>query len=125
MKYIHTENAPNPAGHYSQAVIQNNLVFVSGQLAINPITKERELGPIEKQTELALKNMKAILEASGCELTDVVKTTVFITDISLWDAVNKVYVNFFGDHKPARSIIPTRDLHHGFKIEIEAIAIKK
>ena len=122
MKKITTPDAPKPAGHYSQAAVHNGLVFVSGQLAVDPATGEKKLGSIEEQTEQALKNMAAILKASGSDINHVIKTTVYVSDIKLWDKVNAVYSTFFGDHKPARAVVPTRELHFGFKVEIEAIA---
>jgi len=119
---IQTEKAPTPAGHYSQAVVYNGLVFVAGQLAIDSQTGEKKLGSIEEQTEQALKNVSEILKAAGSELNLVLKMTVFVTDIELWERVNEVYSRVMGEHRPARAVIPTRDLHHGFLIEIDAIA---
>lgn len=119
---VSTQNAPKPAGHYSQAIIHNNIVYVSGQLPIDPKTGEKRLGSIEEQTEQALKNVSEILKAAGCNLNRVIKTTVYVSDIKLWGRVNAVYSKFFGDHRPARAVVPTRDLHFGFQIEIEAIA---
>src|SRR5262249_24933659 len=115
-------NAPTPAGHYSQAVVYNGLVFVAGQLAINPKTGERLTGSIEEQTEQTLKNISEILTAAGSDLSRVLKMTVYISDIQLWGAVNSVYAMIMGDHRPARAIVPVNDLHYGFKIEIETIA---
>ena len=122
IRTIQTEQAPIPAGHYSQAVVYNGLVFVAGQLAIDPQSGEKKLGSIEEQTEQVLKNISEILKAAGSELGLVLKMTVFVTDIGLWERVNEVYSRVMGDHRPARAVIPTRDLHHGFLIEIEAIA---
>ncbi len=122
MRAITTPNAPAPAGHYSQAIVHNGLVFVSGQLPIDPSTGDKRVGSIEEQTEQALRNVAAILEASGSSLDKVLKTTVYISDIALWDRVNAVYSRFFGDHRPARAMVPTRELHFGFQVEIEAIA---
>ena len=122
MKSVFTPKAPRPAGHYSQGMISGNLVFVSGQLPIDPETGEKVLGDIEDQTLQALKNVKAVLEAAGSGLDRVVKTTVYVSDIQLWDRVNRVYAQFFGDHKPARAVVPTRNLHFGFQVEIEAVA---
>ena len=119
---VSTQNAPKPAGHYSQAIIHNNIVYVSGQLPIDPKTGEKRLSSIEEQTEQALKNVSEILKAAGCNLNRVIKTTVYVSDIKLWGRVNAVYSNFFGDHRPARAVVPTKDLHFGFQIEIEAIA---
>jgi 2-iminobutanoate/2-iminopropanoate deaminase len=122
MELIETDKAPLPAGHYSQAIVHCGLVYVSGQLPIDPKTGERRTGSIEKQTRMVLQNLSAILEASNSSLNQVLKVTVFISDISLWGKVNEVYAEIFGDHRPARAIVPTRDLHFGFQIEVDAIA---
>jgi 2-iminobutanoate/2-iminopropanoate deaminase len=122
MEFIKTSKAPAPAGHYSQAVVYNDLIFISGQLPINPETNRKITGSIEEQADQVLKNVKAILEAAGSNLQNVLKTTVYISDISLWGPVNEIYAAYFGNHKPARAIVPTRELHHGFNIEIEAVA---
>ncbi|MCP4536312.1 MAG: RidA family protein [Chloroflexi bacterium] len=119
---ISTPDAPRPAGHYSQAIVHNGLVYVSGQLPIDPQTGEKRTGSIEEQAEQTLKNLAEILRAANSDLNQVVKTTVYVSDIELWGRVNVVYAKFFGDHRPARAVVPTRDLHYGFQIEIEAIA---
>lgn len=119
---INTPNAPQPAGHYSQATVCNGLVFVAGQLSIDPGTGEKKLGNIQEQTEQTLRNVSAILEAAGSDLNHVVKTTAYVANIDDWPAVNAVYEKVLGDHRPARAVIPTGPLHHGFLIEIEAIA---
>jgi 2-iminobutanoate/2-iminopropanoate deaminase len=123
MRKISTQNAPQPAGHYSQAIVHNGVVYVSGQLPIDPKTGEKRVGSIEEQAEQALKNLSAILKAAGSDISRVVKTTVYVSHIELWDRVNAVYAKFFGEHRPARAVVPTRDLHYGFQIEIEAIAV--
>jgi len=125
MRAIFTPNAPKPAGHYSQAIVHAGIVYVAGQLAIDPQTGERRTGSIEEQTEQALKNVAAILEAAGSDLNHVLKTTVYVADIGLWEQVNAVYATIFGDHRPARAVVPTRDLHYGFLVEIEAVAAIK
>jgi 2-iminobutanoate/2-iminopropanoate deaminase len=122
IRTIQTEKAPTPAGHYSQAVVYNGLVFVAGQVAIDPNTGERKVGSIEEQTEQVLKNVSEVLKAAGSGLQFVLKMTVFVTDIGLWERVNKVYSRVLGDHRPARAIIPIRELKHGYLIEIDAIA---
>jgi 2-iminobutanoate/2-iminopropanoate deaminase len=122
IRTVSTPNAPSPAGHYSQAVVYNGLVFVSGQLSVDPQTGEKRLGSIEEQTEQALKNVAEILKAADSDLSRVLKMTVYIADINLWSAVNAVYARLLGEHRPARAVIPTGELHHGFLIEIEAIA---
>lgn len=122
IKRVTTDNAPKAAGHYSQATVYNGLVFVAGQLSIDPATGERKLGSIEEQTEQALNNVLAILQAAGSDWSRVLKMTVYVADINLWEAVNKVYARVLGEHRPARAVIPTGALHHGFLIEIDAIA---
>jgi 2-iminobutanoate/2-iminopropanoate deaminase len=119
---ILTPEAPAPGGHYSQAVVYNGFVFVAGQLAIDPKTGERLTGSIEEQTEQCLKNIDAILQAAGSGLSRVLKMTIYISDIELWGAVNSVYARVMAEHRPARAVVPVKDLHHGFKIEIESIA---
>jgi 2-iminobutanoate/2-iminopropanoate deaminase len=119
---VSTANAPAAGGHYSQAVVYNGLVFVAGQLAIDPRTGARLTGSIEEQTEQCLKNISEILRASGSDLSRVLKMTVYVSDIELWSAVNTVYARVMGDHRPARAVVPVKELHYGFKIEIEAVA---
>lgn len=122
MKLIQTPNAPTPGGHYSQATVHNGLVYVAGQLSIDPVTQEKKLGSIEEQTEQALKNVGEILKASGSDLNLVLKMTVYVSDIALWERVNAVYARVMGEHRPARAVIPTGELHYGFLIEIDAVA---
>jgi 2-iminobutanoate/2-iminopropanoate deaminase len=119
---VSTPNAPAAGGHYSQAVVYNGLVFVAGQLAIDPHTGARLTGSIEEQTEQCLKNIGEILKAAGSYLSRVLKMTVYISDIEMWPAVNAVYARVMGDHRPARAVVPVKELHYGLKIEIEAIA---
>jgi 2-iminobutanoate/2-iminopropanoate deaminase len=125
MKAIQTDRAPLPGGHYSQAIVHGGLVYVAGQLPIVPGKGEKITGPIEDQTRLVLGNLSAILEEAGSSLDRVLKVTVYVSDISFWGKVNEVYAEIFGEHKPARAIVPTRDLHFGFKIEVEAVAAIK
>jgi 2-iminobutanoate/2-iminopropanoate deaminase len=122
MKEIRTQRAPQPAGHYSQAIVHENIVYVSGQLPIDPVTGEKRFGPIEEQADQALRNVSEIITAAGSSMDQVIKTTVYISDIQLWERVNEVYSNFFGEHRPARAVVPTNTLHYGFQIEVEAIA---
>lgn len=122
IKYTQTPNAPTPAGHYSQAVVHNGLVYVSGQLAIDPRTGEKLTGSVEEQTRRTLENVGEILRASGSDLSRVLKVTIYISDISLWSAVNAVYTEVMGDARPARAVVPTKELHYGLLIEIEAVA---
>lgn len=122
MESVTTKNALKPAGHYSQAIIHNGVMYISGQLSVDPDTGEKKFGAIEEETARVLGNIELILKEAGSSKSKVLKTTIYIPDISLWDKVNKVYSEFFGDHKPARSVVPTKELHFGFKVEIEAIA---
>lgn len=122
MQAIFTPKAPKPAGHYSQAIVHHGIVYVAGQLAIDPQTGEKRLGSIEEQTEQTLNNVREILRAAGSDLNRVLKMTIYIADINLWGQVNEVYARLLGEHKPARAIVPTKELHHGFLIEIEAMA---
>lgn len=125
MEIIETKNAPLPKGHYSQAVIHNGIIYISGQLPVNPETGENITGSIEQQARQVMSNLKAILESAGSELSKVLKCNIFISDIEYWGDVNRVYAEFFGNHKPARLIVPVKELHFGFKIEMDAIAVEK
>jgi 2-iminobutanoate/2-iminopropanoate deaminase len=122
IKKIQTPDAPAPGGHYSQAVVHNGLVYVSGQLPIDARTGEKQLGSVEEQTELVLGNIAEILRASGSDLSRVLKMTLYVADIDLWSQVNAVYARVLGEHRPARVVVPVKELHYGFLIEIEAIA---
>lgn len=122
MTRVVSPEAPVPAGHYEQGWVSGQLVFVSGQLPINPQTEEKVRGRASAQALQCLNNVKAVLRAAGTDIDRVLKVTVFVSDIAMWDEINDVYATFFGAHKPARSVVPTRELHHGFNVEIEAIA---
>ena len=119
---VFTPEAPSPAGHYSQAIVHNGLVYVAGQLPINPHMTEKVPGDIAQQTILVLRNLDAVLKAAGSSKDMVLKVTIYVSDISLWGTINKVYGEFFGDHRPARAVIPVKDLNYGYQLELEAIA---
>ena len=121
MRIIHTHEAAQPLGHYSQAIVSGNLVFVSGQIPIKA-NGEQETGSVQDQTRVALDNVDMLLKAAGTSKDKVIKATVFIADISYWPEVNTVYSDFFGTHKPARSAVPTNGLPKGAAVEIEVIA---
>lgn len=121
---IHTPNAPAAIGPYSQAVKTGNLVFVSGQLPIDPATGAFAGDDIASQTRQSLTNVKAILEAAGYSCADVVKTTVLLADIADFAAMNAVYAEFFTENCPARAAFAVKDLPKGALVEIEAIAGK-
>ena len=114
-----------PVGHYSHGIVHNGFVFVSGQLPMNPVTREVETGAIEAQTELALRNVEAVLHAAGTDLNHVVQMTIYVSEMELWDKVNETYARILGEHRPARAIVPVKDLHFDTKIEIQAIAAMK
>jgi len=122
MQFITTENAPAAGGHYSQAVVHNGFVFVAGQLAFVPGQKEHRPGPITDQTERTLRNIEAILQAAGSGLDKVVQMTIYVSDMEVWGDVNATYMRIMGSHKPARAIVPVKELHYGYGIEIQAIA---
>jgi 2-iminobutanoate/2-iminopropanoate deaminase len=121
MKTVLSPHAPAPAGHYSQAKIAAGLVFVSGQLPLRPPSMDIPEG-IEAQLIQAMKNVEHILLAAGSSLEKLVSVQLFITDVSLWPEVNRVYAQVMGAHKPARTIVPVGALHYGALIEINAIA---
>ena len=121
---IHTNNAPAAIGPYSQAVQTGNMLFVSGQIPIDPATGEFAGNDITTQTNQSLTNIKNILAAAGYTLNDVVKTTVLLADIADFAAMNAVYAEFFTENKPARAAFAVKDLPRGALVEIEAIAAK-
>lgn len=125
MEKIKLQDAPEPKGHYSPAVMHNGLIFVSGQLPMNHQTGEVETGAIQVQTEIALRNVERILLEAGSDLNHVLQFTIYVSEMELWDKVNGTYARVLGEHKPARAIVPVKDLHFGTKIEIQAIAAVK
>jgi 2-iminobutanoate/2-iminopropanoate deaminase len=122
MRRIETTEAPVPAGHYSQGIVHRGVVYVAGQLPIDPADRSRPVGPIREQTVQTLRNVEAILRAAGSGLERVLQMTVYVSDMALWDEVNAAYAEVMGEHRPARAIVPTRELRHGYQIEIQAIA---
>lgn len=123
-KIITSSEAPKAIGPYSQAVEDGGFVFTSGVLPVDPVTGEIFGGDVKWQTELILKNLESILKAAGCTLKNVVKTTVFLTDLTQFAEMNEVYSRFFTENTPARSTIQVVALPKGSSIEIEAIAKK-
>lgn len=121
MEYVSTNNAPNAIGPYSQAVKANGLLFTSGQIAINPATKEVEAKTIEEQTTQVCENLKAVVEAAGTTMDKVVKTTCFLADINDFAKFNEIYGNYFVS-KPARSCVAVKALPKGVLCEVELIA---
>lgn len=123
-KIINTKNAPQAIGPYSQAILVNNMLFVSGQIPLDPITMELISEDVEKQTDQVLKNVTAILDEAGFTLSDVVKTTLFIKDMNDFGKINAVYGKYFSSHKPARACVEVSRLPKDVKVEMELIAIK-
>ncbi len=123
MDYVVTENAPSAIGPYSQAVDLGDMIFTSGQIALKPDGKLVE-GDIKIQATQVLTNLSEVLKEAGSSLSKVVKTTIFLVNMEDFAQVNKIYAEFFGDHKPARSTVAVKTLPLNVDIEIEAIAIK-
>ena len=124
MQFITPTTVATPKGHYSPAVVHGQTVYVSGQLPIDH-NGNVQLGPVDEQTTLCLLNMKTILEASGSDLNHVLKVTIYSTDMANWPLINEVYARIFGDHRPARAVVPVGPLHYGCAVEIECIAAVK
>ncbi len=124
-KVIKTDQAPAAIGPYEQGIEVGGFLFTSGQIALDPATGNFLEGNIEEETELVIKNIEAILTAAGLTLKDVVKTTVYLTDLGHFGRVNQVYENFFGESKPARACVQVAALPKGAQIEIDAIAVSR
>jgi 2-iminobutanoate/2-iminopropanoate deaminase len=122
-KAVKTDNAPKAIGPYSQAIIANGLVFASGQIAINPKTGELSTGNIQEQTRLVLNNLKAVMEAAGTSMDDVVKCTVFLADMDEYSQMNEIYGEYFKPPYPGRAAVQVARLPKDVKVEIEAIAV--
>ena len=124
MKAIQTNNAPAAIGPYSQAIEVNGFIFASGQIPIDPATGEFVEGGIKEQTRQSLLNAKSILIAAGTDLNRVVKTTVYLSDMANFAAMNEVYAEFFKEPYPARSAVAVKTLPKGALVEVECIAVK-
>lgn len=113
---------PVPGGHYSPGVVHGGVVYVSGQLGRGPDMSDEAAGDIAQQTQRALAGVAQILRAAGSDMSKLLKVNIYLSDVSLWDAVNSTYRQVLGEHRPARAIVPTGKLHHDALIEIDAIA---
>ncbi|MCI5814751.1 MAG: RidA family protein [Bacteroidales bacterium] len=122
MKAIHSDKAPQAVGPYSQAIVAGNLVFASGQLPIDPATGQFAEGGIAEQTRQSLTNVSQVLAAAGTDLAHVVKTTVFLSDMANFGAMNEVYATFFNQPYPARSAVAVKTLPKDAMVEIEVVA---
>nr|WP_295903532.1 RidA family protein [uncultured Bdellovibrio sp.] len=121
-KVIHTDNAPKAVGPYSQAVQMGDFLFCSGQISIDPKTNEVFTGDIRTQTEMVMRNIDAVLSAAGMNFGNIIKTTIFITNMSDFVTVNEVYAKAFKEAPPARSTVAVAGLPKGVNVEIEVIA---
>lgn len=124
MKLIQTDRAPSAIGPYSQAVVANGMVFTSGQIALTPEGVMLE-DDVVIQTKQVLANLKAVLEASGSSMGDVIKTTIFIASMDDFVTINEIYEEAFGSHKPARSTVAVKTLPKNALVEIDAVALVK
>jgi 2-iminobutanoate/2-iminopropanoate deaminase len=122
MDFVSTDRAPKAIGPYSQATIADDVVYTAGQIALDPATGEVVAGGVSEQTERVFANLGAILQAAGTSLASVVKTTVYLTDMNDFRAMNEVYARAFGDHRPARSTVAVAALPRGVSVEIDVIA---
>ena len=123
-KVIHTANAPQAIGPYSQAIQAGNMLFLSGQIAINPQLGELEMHDIASETHRVMKNIVAVLEAADYALSNVVKTTIFLSNMSHFQEVNTVYASYFNDSFPARETVAVAGLPKNVNVEISMIAVK-
>lgn len=124
MKALHSDNAPKAVGPYSQAIEANGFVFASGQLPIDPATNAFVEGGIKEQTRQSLTNAQSVLKAAGLDLSHVIKTTVFLSDMADFAAMNEVYAEFFNEPYPARSAIAVKTLPKNALVEVECIAAR-
>ena len=121
---INTSNAPAPIGPYSQAVLANGFLYVSGQIPINPITGELTQSSVKEETEQVMRNLNAVLLEAGFDFTHILKTTIFLSDMDLFGAVNEVYGSYFESDFPARETVAVKGLPKGVNVEISVIAYK-
>jgi 2-iminobutanoate/2-iminopropanoate deaminase len=119
---INTANAPSPIGPYNQSVKANGFLFMSGQVAIDPVTNTIEAKTVEEETEQVMKNLKAVLAAAEMDFSNVVKTTIFLSDMSLFQTVNEVYGKYFSENAPARETVAVKGLPKNVNVEISMIA---
>jgi 2-iminobutanoate/2-iminopropanoate deaminase len=119
---VNTSNAPAPIGPYNQAVKANGFLFISGQIAFNPANNLIEAKTVQEEAEQVMKNLEAVLQEAGMQFSNVVKTTIFLSDMSLFQEVNEVYGKYMGDDAPARETVAVKGLPRGVNVEISMIA---
>ncbi|MDD2500870.1 MAG: RidA family protein [Geobacter sp.] len=122
MQSIATDKAPAAIGPYSQAVVAGGLLFCSGQIPLDPVSGELVAGTVEQETERVMENLRGLLEAAGTDFNHLVKTTIYLTDMSDFAAVNQVYGRYFSATMPARATVAVAALPRGARVEIEAVA---
>lgn len=121
MRIIDTPKIPKAAGHYSTVVEHQGILYISGQLPLDPITRQKP-DTFREEVELVLQKLELILQESGSSKSQVLQVRIFLSNIELWPQVNDLYADFFGMHKPARIVVPSPPLHYGCSLEIEATA---
>jgi 2-iminobutanoate/2-iminopropanoate deaminase len=124
LETVTAQGAPAAIGPYGQAVAHGPWVFCSGQIPLVPGTKEMKNGSIQEATEQVLANLKAVLSAAGCSLSNVIKTTVYLADLDEFAGMNEVYAATFGEHRPARACVQVARLPAGARVEIDAVAVR-
>lgn len=124
MRIINTENAPKAIGPYSQAIVAGNMLFCSGQIAINPTTGELVLNDIQSETRQVLTNLLAVVSAANFEPKNIVKTTIFLSDMNIYNEVNAIYAEYFNEILPAREAVAVKTLPKNVNVEISCIAVK-
>lgn len=124
-KIIHTENAPAPIGPYNQAILTGNTLYISGQIAINPVSGELTMATIQEETEQVMRNLKAVLQAAGMDFENVVKSSIFISDMNNFAEINSVYSKYFDEATaPARETVEVANLPKFVNVEISMIAVQ-
>jgi len=123
MKYVTGSSIPAPKGHYSPAVVHGGLVYVAGQLPADPGGRDMAKATIEDQVRQTLANIATILDAGGSSLDRILRATVYVADVALWPRLNAAYAEVMGEHRPARTVVPVPELHYGYLVEIDVIAV--
>ncbi|TBL94035.1 RidA family protein [Hafnia alvei] len=121
MKIIHSDRLPTPGGHYSPAIISGNSLYISGQLPIS-LTSPRPQGELAEQAQTVFNNIDILLETTGINKQHLVNVQVYLSDVALWPEFNRLYAQWIGDHRPARTVVPCSALHYGALLEMSAIA---
>lgn len=125
-KIIKTDKAPAPIGPYNQAILSGNMLYISGQIAINPKTNELDIDELQKETTRVMENLKAILAEAGMDFENVIKTSIFISDMNNFSKINEVYASYFKEETaPARETVEVANLPKFVNVEISAIAVKQ